>query len=304
MLIAECPDGPTAALIEPAAWASVPTLCSKFVKPDNFIELGKDDPLCLGSPDADRKYPGGTVVSAVTYPEALNAAGVNLPDRNAGVRRVLKPECTERKEAGSSEGDNGVVKERQMSRQNPTLEEEGRNRRMPSISGTQLEDGRGYGEPTSNPASQPETGGWEESRDEQSGHALERAWPIVSAVTYPEALNAAGVNLPDRNVGVRRVLKPECTERKEAGSSEGDGGVVEERQMSRQNPKEEGQHIGTPSISGVQLEDRRRYGQPTSNQESQPETGDWEESRGEQSGHALGRPWPRQPPPGKTDRIK
>ncbi|KAJ1175274.1 hypothetical protein NDU88_000562 [Pleurodeles waltl] len=77
----------------------------------------------LGSLDADRKYPGATVESAVSDPEGLHTAAANLPDPNAGGRRVLKPGSTERREDCSSGGEGGVVEDRWTSRQNQTPEE-------------------------------------------------------------------------------------------------------------------------------------------------------------------------------------
>ncbi|KAJ1083496.1 hypothetical protein NDU88_003655 [Pleurodeles waltl] len=76
----------------------------------------------LGSPDVDRKYPGGTVESAVADLEALTAAGVDLPEGNLGVRQVLNPAYPERRATGSSEGDGRVVDKTQRERKKDATE--------------------------------------------------------------------------------------------------------------------------------------------------------------------------------------
>ncbi|KAJ1085945.1 hypothetical protein NDU88_006069 [Pleurodeles waltl] len=124
-----------------------------LTQPVNICKCAEKPYKRLGSPDADRKYPRGTVESPVADTEAITAAGVILPEENAGVRQVLNPTYTERRAAGSSDGDGGVVEEKQTSRQNPTREEEGRHRGTPSSSGTQLEDGERHRTSTSSPES-------------------------------------------------------------------------------------------------------------------------------------------------------
>ncbi|KAJ1150097.1 hypothetical protein NDU88_002895 [Pleurodeles waltl] len=119
---------------------------------------------------------------------------------------------------------------------------------------------------------------------------------VESTVTDPERLHAAAANLPSTNAEVKQVLKPVNSERKKNCSSGGKDGVVKERVTNRlkQTP-EEGRHQGeTLSKLGAQPEEGQRHGDTLSNLEVQLEEGDWEERRSEQTGHALGRAWPRQ----------
>ncbi|KAJ1213784.1 hypothetical protein NDU88_001415 [Pleurodeles waltl] len=110
---------------------------------------------CPGNPDADRKYPKGTLENAETDPEVLGAATIRR--KNAEAKGVLKPEQSDcEREEFSLRGEDGTVTSRpeQMSE---------RRRRQGAI--------------PSNPRVQPEEGTREERCGKQTGHALGRAKP-------------------------------------------------------------------------------------------------------------------------------
>ncbi|KAJ1204160.1 hypothetical protein NDU88_007941 [Pleurodeles waltl] len=95
-----------------------------------------------------------------------------------------------------------------------------------------------------------------------------------------EELHAAAANLPGANAEGERVLKPVRTKRRgEAFSAGSEDGIVEERWANRwkQMPEEGRPQAETPRNLRVQLEE-----------------GDSEERQSAQTGHALGRAWPRQ----------
>ncbi|KAJ1216001.1 hypothetical protein NDU88_003607 [Pleurodeles waltl] len=113
----------------------------------------------MGSPDADRKYPGDTLESVPTDPEVMDATMTAVRRKDAEEERVSKTH------AGRATGRRIFSQSRRRGSDRKQEDQTGietwkktRTEEVPSKSGAQREEGD-----------------WEERRSEQTSHALVRA---------------------------------------------------------------------------------------------------------------------------------
>ncbi|KAJ1157335.1 hypothetical protein NDU88_010049 [Pleurodeles waltl] len=224
-------------------------------------------PICKRpeNTEADRTYPGGTSESVHPGPQVIGAAATNLWRRRRR-RRGFKTRA-ERAKMFSPRGEYNATKRHratlERSRKKATGRRDGANRPATLWEGRRPGRGSGCKHPWNTDADWTYPGG-----------------TCKSVHPDPEVIGAAAATLRWTNAEGDGVLKP----------------VQNERRGKEFSPRGEEVDVLECRTSGPeQMPGRGRcYEETPSSPGEKPEEGDQEERWSKQTGHALGRAWPRQ----------